>query len=94
MSKRIALAFGLACAIIIAALLILHGRSNAMKQNQGGDGFGESRAVPTNKTVTVFTPAMALDGRVIEDEVAERLRIAGYSTNFAPVKVIGGGNEK
>lgn len=46
MSKRIALAFGLTCAIIIAALLILLSRREAMKRGCGGNGFGESRAVP------------------------------------------------
>lgn len=85
MSKILALAFGLGCAIFIAVLMILQHSGNAGKQNQkGGNGFGESRAMPAS---VVEFEVLNTEKFTIDDTVAAKLRAAGYSTDLVPVIV-------
>lgn len=72
----------------IGARCIMEKFSKSNKNDVEASVGEEDRAFPS------LLAASAVSNYEVDSAVAERLRTAGYSTNFAPVTVIGGESNK
>lgn len=85
MTFRVALAFGLVAMIVIVGLCTYQHRKFAAKEDQKVES--SDRAFPTAPVIEETEAPLPLQ---IDDAVAKKLNSLGYSTNVAPIKVVGG----
>lgn len=85
MTFRVALVLGLVSAAVIVGLCFYQHRKLAAKEDQKVES--SDRAFPPAPMIDETEAPLPLQ---IDDAVAKKLNSLGYSTNVAPIKVVGG----